>query len=123
MPEPTPPPITTIAWRLGHIAIGIFGARAANHFGDGGVGYETTDWPLTAAGGLALLDRHHDAWVAGVASLGAEGLAGRAARPKARTPTTRSPPSCCTSTARPCTTPPRSPCCSTCTPTAKEHPS
>ena len=56
-PEPAPPPVTTIAWRMGHISIGIFGMRAANHFGDGGVGYESTDWPLTAAGGLDLLER------------------------------------------------------------------
>ena len=24
-PEPTPPPFTTIAWRMGHISIGVFG--------------------------------------------------------------------------------------------------
>jgi hypothetical protein len=73
-PEPSPPPFTTIAWRMGHIAIGIFGQRAANHFGSGGVSYETTDWPLTAAGALELLDRWHDAWIAGVEGLGADGL-------------------------------------------------
>jgi hypothetical protein len=66
IPEPTPPPVTTIAWRLAHIAIGIFGTRAANHFGDGGVDYETIDWSLTADGGMALLDHWHDAWIAGV---------------------------------------------------------
>jgi hypothetical protein len=74
-PEPDPAPITTIAWRMGHIAIGVLGTRAANHFGEGGVDYATTDWPLTAAGGLALLDRHYQAWVAGVRPLGTEGLA------------------------------------------------
>jgi hypothetical protein len=74
-PEPVPPPVTTIAWRMGHIAVGVFGTRAANHFGDGGVGYEGTDWPLTADGGLALLDRGHDAWVAGVRALDADALA------------------------------------------------
>ena len=75
MPEPDPPPLTTIAWRMGHIAIGIFGTRAANHFGAGGVDYPTTDWPLTAKGGVELLDRHHDAWVDGVRALDAAGLA------------------------------------------------
>jgi len=74
-PEPVPAPVTTIAWRLGHMAIGIFGQRSADHFGDGGVTYETTDWPLTAAGGLALLDRWHAAWTAGVSTLDADGLA------------------------------------------------
>jgi len=72
---PEPPPFTTIAWRMAHISIGIFGARASNHFGDGSVDEASTDWPLTAAGGLELLDHHHGAWLDGVSSLGAEGLA------------------------------------------------
>lgn len=75
VPEPDPPPVTTIAWRLAHIAIGVFGMRAANHFGDGGVSYETTDWPLTARGGLALLDEHYDAWSRGVHALDETALA------------------------------------------------
>jgi hypothetical protein len=75
-PEPQPAPFTTIAWRMGHVAIGVFGARAANHFGEPGtVEYETTDWPITADGGLDLLDRHYAAWTKGVAALGEEGLA------------------------------------------------
>ncbi len=74
-PEPQPAPFTTIAWRMGHIAIGVLGMRAANHFGEpGSVEYPTTDWPLTAAGGLELLDRHYDRWMTGVRSLGADGL-------------------------------------------------
>ena len=74
-PEPVPPPFTTIAWRMAHLSIGVFGTRAANHFGvAGSVEYETTDWPLDAAGALALLDHHYDAWMSGVRSLGAEGL-------------------------------------------------
>jgi len=31
-PEPTPAPVTTIAWRLGHLIVGVLGARTANHF-------------------------------------------------------------------------------------------
>jgi hypothetical protein len=74
-PEPEPAPFTTIAWRMAHISIGVLGQRAADHFGDeGSVRYETTDWPLTAAGGLALLDRSYDAWISGVRALGDEGL-------------------------------------------------
>jgi hypothetical protein len=60
---------------MAHMSIGIFGMRAANHFGDGGVDYASTDWPLTAAGGLALLDEHYAAWSAGVRALDAGGLA------------------------------------------------
>lgn len=74
-PEPEPAPVTTIAWRIAHIAIGIFGMRAANHFGDGGVDYETTAWSLSAAGGLALLDEHYAAWLAGVRGLDRDALA------------------------------------------------
>jgi hypothetical protein len=74
-PEPTPTPVTTIAWRIGHMAIGCFGERASNHFGDGSVTYAATVFSLHAAEGLALLDHHHDAWLAGIRSLGAEGMA------------------------------------------------
>jgi DinB family protein len=74
-PTPEPAPVTTIAWRMAHVAIGVFGARAANHFGEpGSVDYDSTEWPITATGGLALLDRHYAAWTAGVRSLGEEGL-------------------------------------------------
>ena len=63
-PEPQPAPFTTIAWRMGHISIGVLGMRAANHFGEpGSVEYPTTDWPLTAAGGLDLLDHHYERWI------------------------------------------------------------
>ncbi len=73
-PEPQPAPVTTIAWRMGHIAIGVFGTRAADHFGDGDVGYLSTEWSLTARGGLDLLDRHYDAWMGGVRKLDTAGL-------------------------------------------------
>ncbi len=77
-PEPDPAPVTTIAWRMAHVSIGVFGMRAANHFGDGdvdAVDYATTDWPLTAAGGLALLDHHYSVWMTGVRSLDEAALA------------------------------------------------
>lgn len=73
-PEPSPAPLTTIAWRLAHLVI-VFGQRAADHFGAHRVDAGTVDWPLTAAGMVALLDEHHAAWTAGVAALGPEDLA------------------------------------------------
>lgn len=74
-PAPDPAPVTTIAWRMAHLAIGVFGTRAANHFGEPGtVEYETTDLPLTADGGLALLDEHYAAWIEGVRGLDDDGL-------------------------------------------------
>jgi hypothetical protein len=73
IPNPKPAPLTTIAWRLGHIAL-VYGERASNHFGDGSLGYASTDWPMTAAGMLAFVDEQHDLWVDGVRALGTEGL-------------------------------------------------
>src|SRR5699024_10182475 len=33
LPEPQPAPVTTIAWRLAHIVVGILGARSQTHLG------------------------------------------------------------------------------------------
>lgn len=71
---PAPTPMTTVAWLLADIAV-VFGERAANHFGEGGVTHGTTDWPLDVDGMLALVDHGHDLSVAGVASLGPADLA------------------------------------------------
>jgi DinB superfamily len=74
-PPPEPPPFTTIAWRLGHIIVGVFGARAASHFGGPAVGYDDFAYAGTAAEALRQLDETHDAWVTGVRGLDADGLA------------------------------------------------
>jgi hypothetical protein len=73
-PDVPAPPVTTIAWRLAHIAIDVFGARASNHFGDGTVTIETTDLPITAAGGLELVELHYARWRDGAGALDADGL-------------------------------------------------
>jgi hypothetical protein len=75
MPEPSPPPVTTIAWRLGHVIVGIFGARNAAHFGGPPMDYQTMEWPPDAARALALLDQVYAAWVAGVSGLDDAALA------------------------------------------------
>lgn len=72
-PPPDPPPVTTIAWRLGHLAA-TFGQRAASHFGTPSMDYAAVDWPLDAAGGLRLLDEMHARWATGVATLGPAGM-------------------------------------------------
>src|SRR5687768_15222630 len=54
-PEPDPSPVTTIAWRLGHLIIGVFGSRNANHFGGPPADYMTYVMPTTADGALAQL--------------------------------------------------------------------
>jgi hypothetical protein len=73
-PEPDPAPVTTIAWRLGHLIVGVFGARVAGHFGGPPVDYQGFDYAGTAAEALRQLDAGHDAWVAGVRGLDAAAL-------------------------------------------------
>jgi hypothetical protein len=74
-PEPSPAPITTIAWRLAHILVGVLGQRNASHFGGPPVDYATKVWPATAADALSQLDDEHARWVAGVATLDEAALA------------------------------------------------
>jgi hypothetical protein len=74
-PEPTPAPFTTIAWRLGHVIVGVLGMRNAAHFGREPVDYSTFSYAGTAAGALAQLEGEVDVWLDGVRGLGHEGLA------------------------------------------------
>jgi hypothetical protein len=74
LPQPDPPPFTTIAWRLAHIIVGVFGARAGSHFGAPSMDYESFAYAGTAAEALAQLDEAHDAWAAGVRGLDAAAL-------------------------------------------------
>jgi hypothetical protein len=68
-PEPEPAPVTTIAWRIGHLVVGVLGARVAGHFGGPPADYQTWDYAGTAAGALDQLDTAYAAWTAGVRSL------------------------------------------------------
>jgi hypothetical protein len=78
VPDPEPPPFTTIAWRLCHLIGDVLGSRAHRHFGADRFDPVGLAWPLGAAAALDLLDDAYDAWVRGVASLGVEGLGRRA---------------------------------------------
>ena len=73
-PEPSPAPVTTIAWRLGHLLVGVFGARVASHFGGPSADYDTYDYPTTASDALARLDAVVGLWVDGVRGLDEEAL-------------------------------------------------
>ncbi len=75
MPEPVPPPVTTIAWRLGHIIVGCLAMRNAGHFDAPPADYQSWDYAGTAAQALAQLDEQVAIWLAGVEALGEEGLA------------------------------------------------
>ena len=69
LPEPTPVPVTTIAWRIGHLLVGVFGSRNAAHFGGPPVDYQSFVYPWRARNALEELDGMYDRWVAGVRSL------------------------------------------------------
>ncbi len=73
VPEPDPAPVTTIAWRLGHLIVGVFGERAASHFGAEPAQYDTWPYASGAQEALAQLDRTYAAWSGGVRGLDAAG--------------------------------------------------
>lgn len=72
IPEPVRAPVTTIAWPIAHLVVGVFGARAASHFGGPATSYETHAYAGTADEGLPQLDTTYAAWVGGVRSLAPE---------------------------------------------------
>lgn len=74
LPEPDPSPVTTIAWRLGHIIVGVLGTRAANHFGAPPVDYETFEYAGSADKALTQLDEVYAMWTDGVRGIDVDGL-------------------------------------------------
>lgn len=75
LPEPTPAPVTTIAWRLAHVIVGVLAVRNAAHFGGPAADYQSWAYATTADDALAQLDEQYARWVAGVRSLDAAALA------------------------------------------------
>jgi hypothetical protein len=75
LPPNAPEPVTTIAWRLAHIIVGLFGMRNASHFGGPPASYDSWEYAGTAAGALSQLDDGYAAWMKGVRGLGASELA------------------------------------------------
>jgi hypothetical protein len=79
--EPDPPPVTTLAWRINHIAVGVFHTRASTFFGDGSVPADADMFdprhapeslPSTAAGAVELLRSSYEWWRDGLLSLDEE---------------------------------------------------
>lgn len=75
MPPPEPPPVTTIAWRIGHVIVGVLAVRNAAHFGRAPTDYQSFTYAATAAEALSQLDTEYATWLAGVSSLGETELA------------------------------------------------
>ena len=74
-PEPVPPPVTTIAWRLAHMIVPVFGMRTAAHFGGPPCDPERFEYAGSAEQALHQLDEAYAGWIGGVRGLGEEGLA------------------------------------------------
>lgn len=74
-PPPEPAPVTTIAWRLAHVIVGVLGSRNASHFGGPPVDYATFSYAGTAADALSQLDEQYARWIEGVRSLDPDALA------------------------------------------------
>ena len=53
--------VTTIAWRIGHLVVSVFGVRVASHFGG-----PRPSYPGDADTALAQLDTVYQAWIEGV---------------------------------------------------------
>ncbi len=75
IPEPQPVPVTTIAWRVAHVGVGVLGARAHSHFGGPEASDESFAYAGSADEALRQLDEAYAAWSAGVRSLTPETLA------------------------------------------------
>ncbi|MEV4542232.1 DinB family protein [Micromonospora echinaurantiaca] len=89
MPQPDPQPLTTIAWRLGHVIVGVLAVRNAAQLGRAPTDYQSFEYAATASEALAQLDAEYATWQAGVESLGEAGLArpcGEAEGPYAEQP-------------------------------------
>lgn len=73
-PEPTPAPLTTIAWQLGHVIVGCLAMRSAAHFDGPPATYETWAYAGTAADALGQLETELARWRSGVEAWGEDGL-------------------------------------------------
>ena len=69
IPEPDPPPVTTIAWRLGHLGGMAVGGFASRRFGDGTLTTARIRFPASAGAVPGFLGEHYRAWRAGLAGL------------------------------------------------------
>lgn len=72
--EPSPPPMTSIAWRLAHVIVPVLGVRAHSHFGARECSEEIWHFAGTADEALAQLDAAYAAWSAGVGQLDDDAL-------------------------------------------------
>ncbi|WP_159941248.1 MULTISPECIES: DinB family protein [unclassified Nocardiopsis] len=75
VPEPQPPPVTTIAWRLGHLVVDVLETRVNWHFGDRTATRGSIDWPATATDARQRLRHAYTVWSEHVQDLDEDALA------------------------------------------------
>lgn len=68
-PPPQPEPVTTIAWRMAHVIVGVLAMRAHSHFGGPPADYATWRYATDAGTALRQLDDAYRLWHDGVRSL------------------------------------------------------
>ena len=73
-PENDREPVTTIAWRLGHLIVGL-AETIGTHFGGQPTQVSTFSFAGNAEAALHQLDDAHETWIEGVRRLGTAGLA------------------------------------------------
>lgn len=73
-PEPDPAPMTTIAWRLGHVIVGVLAVRNASHFGREATDYSSFEYAATAQEAINQLEAEYATWLSAVENLGEDGL-------------------------------------------------
>ena len=73
-PEPDPAPLTTIAWRLGHILVALLAMRSHDHLGGPPADYMSWDYAATAEEALAQFDIEYERWISGVRAWSEEDL-------------------------------------------------
>ncbi|HEX5017694.1 MAG TPA: DinB family protein [Actinomycetes bacterium] len=72
--NPTPAPVTTIAWRLGHMIVEVLGERVYSHFDGPQITLDTFSFAGQYDEALSQLDGVYADWIAGVRALGLDGL-------------------------------------------------
>lgn len=74
-PAPEPAPVTTIAWRLGHVIVGVLAVRNHSHFGGPPADYNSWRYAGTADEALAQLDAAYAHWIEAIKGLSDADLA------------------------------------------------
>ena len=74
-PPPQPEPVTTIAWRMAHVIVGVFAMRVHSHFGGPPADYQSWDYATDARTALDQLDATYRTWNDGVHGLSDADLA------------------------------------------------